>query len=197
MIRLNLSFQSEYSRSKSLLRVIFFPLLFIVYLFYFLLILAIFYVLCLVGMIQTIITKSYPNYASKWAIATGQYLLRVQMFFLGLNDTWPSFKLSYVDSDLIQLEVDKQKEYSRILSIAYLLFGWMLVVPQLIWYIVISLYVFVLAVISWVENLLRREHLGRFYNVFIYYEKLGARLFAYFTGLRQEYPTFDLSEVEI
>jgi hypothetical protein len=197
MIRLNLSFQSEYSRSKSLIRVILFPLLFIVYLLYFLVILAIFYALCLVGMIQTIITKSYPDYASKWAIATGQYLLRVQMFFLGLNDSWPSFKLSNVDSDLIQLEVDKQKEYSRVLSITYLVFGWMLVVPQLIWYFIISFYVFALAIISWVENLLRREHLGRFYNVFIYYEKLGARLFAYFTGLRQEYPTFDLSEVEV
>jgi hypothetical protein len=197
MIRLNLSFQNEYSRSKSLVRVLLFPLLFIMYMIYFVLILAVFYVLCCVGLLQTIITKTYPDYASKWAIATGQYLLRIQMFFLGLNDIWPSLKMGHDESDLLFLEVDKQKEYSRLLSIIYLAVGWMLIIPQLIWYMIMSIYVFILAVISWIENLIKNQHLGRFYNTFIYYQKLGARLFAYFTGLRQEYPTFDLHLVEI
>ncbi len=196
MIRLNLSFQNTYSKTRAIFRVVLFPILGLIALIYLLLILSIFYILCFAGLVQTIITKQYPDYASKWALYTGQSILRIQMFFIGLNDNYPSLKFGFSDTDLIRLEVDKQTEYSRLLSITYLIMGWMLIIPQLIWFLLYSFFIFCFAIFSFIELCLKGEYNMFFLNYYIYYARFTARLFVYFTGLRQEYPTFDLSNVD-
>lgn len=195
MVNIYLNFQLQYSRLHAILRAVFYPLIIIPLILYLIGLVFCFYFLSFVCLIQTVVTQQFPSYGLVFTKGMAQYFLRIQMYLLGLDDYFPSFGFGFYKSDLVHIEVIKQQEYSRVLALIYAFCGWMLVIPQLIWFGVFTVFIIILSFINFWYLMCSGKHLIEFQNQYIKYLQLTCRLFVFFVGLRQEYPIFDYSEM--
>ncbi|MGL4759224.1 MAG: DUF4389 domain-containing protein [Patescibacteria group bacterium] len=197
MINIELDFLKEYSKIKAVIRALLYPLIAIPMVIYLIILFLIFYVLCFVCLVYTLFTKKYLAVGARFTKGLSSYLLRSQMYLLGLNDSIPSFKLSPSGSDLVKIEIKEHEEFNRVIALIYTACGWMLIIPQLVWFGLCTFFVVLLSFFNFWHLLFKGNHLIEFQIFYTYYAKLTSRLFVYFVGLRQEYPTFDLSDVVV
>lgn len=148
---------------------------------------ALLYIVTIIAFFSILFTRKYPQGLFNFAVGVMRWQANVYAYVFLLRDEYPPF--SWEEGQYpVTLEADYQPTLNRWAP----LYKWLIVLPNLIVYTIVSIIAFVLLIIGWFAILITGSMPRGIFDFIVGTTRWGTRVNTYIYLLHDEYPPFSM-----
>lgn len=150
-------------------------------------------ILLFINAFAVLFTGKYFRPAHNWVVKYANMYIAMQLFFWGVSDTYPGF--SYIQNAEWKLEIPYPTKPGRLYSVPLLGFviRLILMIPFLLFTYIIAESSMVISIATSIPVFFKRYYPESSYELLTDNMRLFLRVFLYFTGVSETYPSFKIS----
>ena len=145
------------------------------------------YVITIFAFFTILFTKKYPEGLFTISVGVMRWTQNANAYMLLMRDEYPPFSWE-PDEYPVTLEIDYPEELSRWAP----LYKWLLAIPNLIVFMIVSIVAYFLVFFSWFAILFTGRFPSGLFDFVVGTQRWSLRLNAYIYLMRDEYPQFSL-----